>query len=208
MGGLHDYRRIQMIEFRITGDALWARMERAVLRVDERLRKTVRILEDAKIPYAVVGGHAVRAWVAQVDEAAVRTTKDVDILIRPDDLPAVIEAMTSHGFYYRQTAGLDMFVEEPDASARDAVHLVLSGQMVRAGDHDPNPDVEPNETANDFRTVTLETLVRMKLNSYRRKDQIHLLDMISIGLIDASWPKRFPQGLQVRLQELLDDPEG
>jgi len=197
-----------MVEFQITGDALWARMERAVLRIDERLRKTVRILEDAKIPYAVVGGHAVRAWVAQVDEAAVRTTKDVDILIRPADLPAVIEAMTSHGFYYRQTAGVDMFVEEPDASARDAVHLVLSGEMIRADDHDPNPDVEPCETANDFRTVTLETLVRMKLNSNRDKDRVHIRDMISIGLIDASWPQRFPQGLQQRLQELLDDPDG
>ena len=197
-----------MTKFQITGDALWARMERAVQRVDERLRKTVRILEDAKVPYAVVGGHAVRAWVAQVDEAAVRTTKDVDILVRPDDLPAVIEAMTSHGFHYRQTAGVDMFVEEPDASARDAVHLVLCGQMIRADDHDPNPDLEPNETANDFRTVTLEALVRMKLNSFRRKDQVHLLDMISIGLIDETWPCRFPQKLQQRLQELLDDPDG
>jgi len=197
-----------MVEFQVTGDALWARMERAVLRVDERLRKTVRILEAAKVPYAVVGGHAVRAWVAQVDEAAVRTTRDVDILIRPADLAAVIEAMTSHGFFYRQTAGLDMFVEEPDASARDAVHLVLSGQMVRPGDHDPNPDVEPNETANDFRTVTLQVLVRMKLNSFRDKDRVHLRDMISLGMIDESWPERFPEGLQLRLQELLDDPEG
>ena len=197
-----------MVKFQITGDALWARMERAVQRVDERLRNTVRILEAAKVPYAIVGGHAVRAWVAQVDEAAVRTTRDVDVLVRPDDLPAVIEAMTSNGFHHRQTTGLDMFVEEPDASARDAVHLVLCGQMVRPDDHDPNPDIEPNVTTNDFRTVTLETLVRMKLNSFRRKDQVHLLDMISLGLIDESWPERLPQGLRPRLQELLDDPDG
>ena len=64
-----------MVEFTITGDALWARMERAVEKVNERLRKTVRILEDAKVSYAVVGGHAVRAWVAQVDEAAHNTRR-------------------------------------------------------------------------------------------------------------------------------------
>ena len=156
----------------------------------------------------MVGGHAVRAWVAQVDEAAVRTTRDVDILIRPVDLPSVIEAMTKAGLHYRQTAGVDMFVDEPEASARDAVHIVLCGEMVRAGDHDPNPDVEPNETANDFRTITLETLVRMKLNSNRRKDQVHVLDMISVGLIDGSWLDRFPQEIRRRLKELLDDPEG
>jgi len=58
-----------MVEFKITGEELWNRMERAVEKVNERLRKTVRILEDAKVPYAVIGGHAVRARVAQVDEA-------------------------------------------------------------------------------------------------------------------------------------------
>ncbi len=42
-----------MVEFTIVGDELWARMERAVEKVNERLRKTARILEDAKVPYAV-----------------------------------------------------------------------------------------------------------------------------------------------------------
>lgn len=56
-----------MVEFTITGHELWARMERAVEKVNERLRKTVKILETGKVPYAVVGGHAVRVWVAQVD---------------------------------------------------------------------------------------------------------------------------------------------
>ncbi len=115
-----------MVEFNITGEALWTRMERAVEKVNERLRKTVRILEDAKVPYAVIGGHAVRAWVAQVDEAAMRTTRDVDILVRPADLASLIAAMTNAGFHHRNTAGLDMFVEQPDASARDGVHIPKS----------------------------------------------------------------------------------
>jgi hypothetical protein len=32
--------------------------------------------------------------------------------------------------------------------------------------------------------------------------------MILIGLLDASWPSRFPPSLAQRLQALLDDPEG
>lgn len=197
-----------MIEFRYTGDALWARMERAVQRVEERLTKTVKILEDAKIPYAVVGGFAVRAWVAQVDEAAVRTTRDVDILVRPEDLTAVIAAMTSNGFYHRQTAGLHMLLEDPDASARDAVHLVLCREMVRPDDIEPNPDIEPQQRTSDFRTLRLEALVRMKLNSHRDKDRVHLRDMISLGIIDQTWVARFPTELGNRLQALLDDPNG
>jgi hypothetical protein len=196
-----------MVEFKIVGEELWARMERAVEKVNERLRKTVRILEDAKVPYAVVGGHAVRAWVAQVDEAALRTTQDVDILVRPNDFPAMKDAMIAAGFHYRKTLALDMFVEHPDASARDAVHVVLVGKIERAGDN-PNPDIEPLSRSNDFQTVQLETLVFMKLNANRRKDQVHLLDLVSLGLIDQTWTERFPEPLRSRLIDLLNDPDG
>ncbi|MFM8325210.1 MAG: hypothetical protein ACKN9U_10135, partial [Pirellulaceae bacterium] len=61
---------------------------------------------------------------------------------------------------------------------------------------------------NQKRIVELEALVEMKLNSFRRKDQTHLQDMIQIGLIDAQWPARFPASLGQRLQLLLDDPDG
>ena len=120
-----------MVEFTITGEALWDRMERAVERVNERLRKTVRILEDAKIPYAIVGGHAVRAWVAQVDEGAVRTTKDVDVLLRRENLPDMIQAMTLNGFCHSETPHGDIFTEKPDESAREAVHVVIAKEMVK-----------------------------------------------------------------------------
>jgi hypothetical protein len=195
-----------MVEFTITGEELWARMERAVEKVNQRLRKTVRILEDAKVPYAVIGGHAVRAWVAQVDEAALRTTQDVDILVRPADLAALIAAMTAAGFHHRNTSGMDMFVEHPDASARDAVHVLLVGNIERGGE--PNPDITPAVRADDFQTIALETLIRMKLNAFRDKDRVHLRDMISLGLIDPSWLDRFPEPLRVRLENLLNDPDG
>lgn len=196
------------IEFRVTGEALWNRMERAVERVNERLQRTVAILEASGVPYAVVGGHAVRAWVAQVDEAALRTTCDVDILVRQADYAAVRAAMVASGFHERETAGLHMFTETPDGSARDAVHIVLAGEMVRPGEFAANPDVDPSERAADFRTVPFETLVRMKLNSFRRKDQVHLQDMISLGMIDDTWLDRLPTVFRDRLKILLDDPNG
>lgn len=72
----------------------------------------------------------------------------------------------------------------------------------------PSPDVDESERAAEFRVAKLEALVRMKLISYRRKEQVHLLDLIGVGLIDATWPARFPPLLGDRLQELLDDPNG
>lgn len=144
---------------------------------------------------------------AQVDPSAVRATNDVDILIRPEDLDVARHAMQAAGFHYRQTAGHDIFVEDENESARNGVHIVLAGQMVRLDDLEPNPDIEPFKTGDGFRTLPLEGLVRMKLNSFRLKDRVHLLDMIDVGLIDSAWVSRFPDPLAERLQDLLDNPD-
>jgi hypothetical protein len=190
------------------GDVSWERMERAVEKVRGRLLRAAAVLEQAGVPYAVVGGNAVAAWVSRVDEAAVRNTQDVDILIRREDLPAAIEAMSKAGFIYRHAAGIDMLLDGPDAKARDAVHLVFAGEKVRPEYILTAPDVQESENAPSFRVLSLESLVRMKLTSFRDKDRVHLRDLLEIGLIDADWRRRFPSKLADRLQELLDHPEG
>jgi hypothetical protein len=80
-----------MVTIRYTGDALWDRIERAVQKVKDRLRRATQALGAAQIPYAVVGGNAVQLWVAQVDEAAVRNTRAVDLLLRRADLERAVE---------------------------------------------------------------------------------------------------------------------
>lgn len=191
----------------VVGDQLWKRIGESMDRVEERLRKTIAILESARIPFAVVGGNAVRIWVAQVDKGAVRSTNDVDVLVRPEDLDRVKQVMAEHGFRHRRAAGLDMFLEGPEDSERNAVHAVLANQMVRADDFEPNPDVEPIEYGDGIRTLPLERLVRMKLNSFRLKDRVHLLDLIDVGLVDESWVGRFPTELAERLRRLLENPD-
>ena len=189
------------------GDQLWGRMERAVEKVRERLDRAATALRDAGIPYAVSGGNAVAAWVAQVDEAAVRNTRDVDLLIRREDLTAARTALETAGFVYRRAAGVDMFLDGPGAKARDAVHVVFAGENDR---HDyvlPAPGVEETTDFGGFQVLSLEALVRMKLTSFRRKDQVHLLDLIDVGLVDETWPDRFPPKCKARLQELLENPE-
>jgi hypothetical protein len=59
----------------------------------------------------------------------------------------------------------------------------------------------------DYSVVSLEALVRMKLNSFRTKDRMHLIDMLELGLIDAGWLPRLIPEHAARLQELLDNPE-
>ena len=183
-------------------------MIHAVEKVRARLERAVAALERAGIPYAVAGGNAVAAWVSRVDEAAVRNTQDVDILLRREDLERAKIALASVGFVFRHVKSIDMFLDGPDAKARDAVHVVFAGEKVTADSLAPSPDVTEADTGGPFRVVDLEPLVRMKLTSYRLKDQVHLLDMIGVGLIDETWPARFPAELAARLQTLLDNPDG
>ena len=188
----------------------WDRMARAVQKVRDRLMRATGALECAGVPYAVADGNAVAAWVARVDESAVRNTRDVDILLRRADLERARAALESAGFVYRHVKGIDMFLDGrvPGAKARDAVHVVFADEKVREGDSAATPDVTEAERAESFNMVALEALVRMKLLAYRRKDQVHLLDMLDVGLIDASWVARFDSPLNERLQHLIDTPEG
>jgi len=183
-------------------------MVNAVERVRQRLLRATAALEAAHVPYAVAGGNAVALWVSRVDEAAVRNTRDVDILLRRDDLPAARRALEVVGFVYRHTAGVDVFLDGPDAKARDAVHIVFANEKVRPREPLPNPDVGESESADLFRVMSLEALVRVKLTAFRDKDRTHLRDLIDVGLVDAAWPAKFPPELGERLQALLDTPGG
>ena len=180
----------------------------AVERVRQRLLRTAAALESAKIPYAVVGGNAVALWVSRVDEAAVRNTQDVDILLRRSDLDAARHAMEQAGFVHRRSAGMEVFLDGPSAKARDAVHIIFANEKVRPHESAENPDVGESESAESFRVITLEALVRIKLTAFRDKDKVHIRDLIGVGLVDANWPARFPSELRSRLQSLLDTPEG
>ncbi len=190
------------------GEVSWERMIRAVEKVRDRQMRATTALEAAGVPYAVIGGNAVAAAVSKVDEAAVRNTRDVDILLRRDDLPAATTALEAAGFVYRHSSGIDMFLDGPGAKARDAVHVIFALERVRPIDLVPAPDVTESEPSEAGRVLSLEPLVRMKLNSYRDKDKTHLRDLLDVGLVDASWLPRLPPELAARLQALLDTPGG
>ena len=186
----------------------WERVARAVDKVRDRLHRAVAALKGATIPYAVVGGHAVAAWVSQVDDSATRVTPDVDILTGRRDFEAVARALGAIGFVQGPASPIATFLDGPGAKPRDAVHILFAGEKVRSGDLLASPTMVERKRVGDFDVVNLDALVRMKLTSYRDKDRTHLRDMIDVGLIDTTWPARLPKELGDRLQAILDTPEG
>jgi len=181
---------------------------RAVEKVRERLMRAVAALEAHGTPYAVIGDIAVAAWVSQVDESAVRYAKDVEILIRRDDLRQTILSLSEAGFAYDPSSDVELFLDGPEAKASDAIRFIFADEKVRPERLNSAPDVYASVLGPGYRTIELEPLVRMKLNAFRLKDQVHLLDMIEVGLIDETWPARFEPELAERLQQMLDNPDG
>jgi hypothetical protein len=189
-------------------DFSWQRMIEAVQAVRDRALRATAALEKSGIPYAVAGGNAVAAWVSRVDRAAVRNTQDVDILVRRADLDRVTAALEAAGFVRATVMDVVCFLDGPQGSPRDAVHLLFANEKVRDTYLLPTADVTERVEADDYAIVDLDALVRMKLNSFRDKDRTHLRDLISLGLVDVSWLPRLVPEHATRLQQLLDDPDG
>jgi hypothetical protein len=183
------------------------RMVLAVEKVRERLHRSTQALEAAGIPYAVVGGNAVAAWVSKVDPDAARNTVDVDLMINRADLEAVKVAMASAGFIYQEVYGVHMFLDGPDGRPRSAVHILFAGEKVDPSYTDAAPEVTSLGQHEAYKLVDLEPLVRMKLTSFRRKDQVHIQDLMNVRLVDETWVSRLTPELAARLQELVDEPE-
>jgi hypothetical protein len=182
------------------------RMVNAVERVRERLLRATGALERDGVRYAVVGGNAVAAWVSRVDESAVRNTQDVDLLVHRADFEAVKTTLATVGFQYRRAAGIEMFLDGPNAKAREAVHIIFAGEKERPEELLANPEVSESEQAGPYRILNLRALVQIKLTAFRDKDRTHLRDLLEVGLIDASWRQFYPPELAGRLQQLIDTP--
>src|SRR5258708_2868966 len=141
------------------------RYEEALETIAQRVRRAASALEKHGVPYAVVGGNAVAAWVSRVDPEAVRGTRDVDIAIRRRDLDRATEAMAEAGFRFREVLGIAMFVDVVKPTVKGGVHLVFSEEKVRPEYSHAVPVIpeNPPRSLDNYAVIPLESLVRMKL---------------------------------------------
>ena len=175
----------------------------AIERVQQRLRKVTGALDAAGIRYAVVGGNAVASWVGRVDQGATRATKDVDLLVRRADLPAITATITSLGFAREDLRDLVLFIDPDEPSKKSGVHLVWAGERIRPSYTVASPSVEDAvRDPEGFLVLDLPALVRMKLTSFRDVDRVHVGDMLSVGLIDARVRTTLPAELAERLRRV------
>jgi hypothetical protein len=186
------------------GEAINLMFEERLFGLVEILHKVADMFEAEAIPYEIVGGMAVAAQIERVDRDQVMLTRDVDLMIDRSDFERVKEAAPRHGFHYRHSSGLDMLLHGDEKKAIRGVHLLFSREKVRANQAE-NPALRPERIAiygKEILVVPVADLVRMKLNSYRDKDRVHVRALDGLGLITPAVERTLPADLQTRLQHI------
>lgn len=158
-----------------------------------------------KIPYELIGGGAVMVQVNRVEPSAVRNTKDIDIMIDRADLERIKEVAQRHGFTFRHAAGVDMLMPHGETRARNAVHLIFSGERLRPNQVVANPPLRPEHLSIhgvEVAVIPVADLVQMKLSNNRDIDRVHVRDLDSVGLITPDVEEVLTPILRTRLKEI------
>ena len=174
-------------------------------RVDQlfvSMRRLHEALDTAGVPYEIIGGVAVFVQIERIDPALSRLTRDVDAMVRRVDLPRIEEAVRPYGLVYRHAAGIDMLVDKENPKAKTAIHLVLANVRVRPESVEPTPDLGTGEMILGARITSIDNLLKMKLTSFRLKDQVHIQDLDGAGLITKSMEDALSPVLQERLAKV------
>lgn len=175
----------------------------AVERVEQQLRLITAALDRAGIRYAVIGGNAVATWVAAVDETAVRNTKDVDILVERAALDQIDAAVRDCGYYLDSVGDIPVLLEQASPRPSKGVHLLIAGERARASDPVAVPTLDRAVRSDrGYWVIDLPALLTMKLIAFRRHDQVHLEDMIRVGLVTPEVRAQVPADLLPRLEEI------
>jgi hypothetical protein len=169
------------------------------------LEKISTVLAAARISFELIGGGAVMVHVNAVEPSAVRNTKDLDIMVHRTDLERIKEVAAQHGFTFRHAAGVDMLLPPGETKAMNAVHLVFTGEKVKASQAIPNPPLRPEHVSVhgvQVAVISVSDLVQMKLSNNRDIDRVHVDDLDLVGLVTPEIEKSLPANLHARLQEI------
>jgi len=142
------------------------------------LQNLTRRLEEAKIPYALVGGLALAA------HGFVRMTQDVDLLMTRDGLEAFNEKFVGRG-YVSAFAGAQKTFRDTETQVR--IEILITGDY--PGDGKPKPVVFPDPSLvfterGGMRIIPMEKLIELKLASgmsapHRLRDLADVQDLIA-----------------------------
>jgi hypothetical protein len=172
-----------------------------MLNLIDELDRITTVLNEAGIAFEVIGGVAVNAHIFADHRSRTFVTRDIDILIRREDLPTLTVAAEASGYSCRKIVGGFMLLK-PGQSPSEAVHLIFCGERSKSTQPTIHPEIHPEQKHLFGITIPvapLFDLVTMKLNSFRPKDLVHLEILDEAGLITTDLECDLPTILRERL---------
>ena len=166
--------------------------------VHKTLRRLVRRLERASIPYAIVGGMALTA------HRYLRVTTDVDILLTPTGF-AEFQKLFVPKHYERQQARKRRFIDRANGISLD---VLVTGLFPGSGKPGPIAYPDPSEVAeirDKKRVVNLLTLVQLKLAAHRWRDFADVVELIRFNNLDETFARKLHLSLRSDYIECLEE---
>jgi hypothetical protein len=167
-------------------------------RVHQTMRTVAKVFEENQIAYAIAGGMAVNA------HRYVRTTGDVDFLVRTEALPA-LRRLAAQGTFNRVPGRSRRFIDPATGIHFD---VIIAGMY--PGNGKPGPIVFPDplsvaEMKNQLPVVNLKTLIELKLAARRHKDFADVVDLIRANDLDESFMTDLHQTVHRDFVECLEE---
>jgi hypothetical protein len=156
-----------------------------------------RLLEAVGVRYAVIGAHAVNAWLEP------RFTADIDVTVAADatDLARIKAALAGEGYVLAREHGADLpsgpdFLRFVSPDTTTTIELQLAKTDLQRAVIDRA--VTASGTA---RVATVEDLIVLKLIANRPKDRVDLEGLVRLPDVDWAYVERWASEWQ--LSELL-----
>jgi hypothetical protein len=162
------------------------------------MRRLVRRLKKAGIPYAIMGAMAVNAHRAE------RTTKDVDVLLTQEGLDRFRQEFVGND--YEQVEGRPRrFVEKESGVTLD---VLVTGRYPGRGKPGPISFPDPEQASEEIektRVLTLPHLIQLKLAARRYYDFGDVVLLIRTHNLDESFLEKLHPSVHQDFIECLEE---
>ena len=166
--------------------------------VHQTLRRLVRLLEKAKIPYVVMGGLALPVHGYE------RMTKDVDVLLTRPGFNEFRRLYVPK--YYEPVRGFTRrFV---DRKNQRGIDILITGLYPGSGKPGPIAFPDPEKVRRQVKSiqyVELVPLVELKLAARRHRDFADVVELIRYNNLDESFLDRPHQSVRKDFVECLEE---
>lgn len=166
--------------------------------VHKTMRRVVKQLAKAKIPYAIVGGMAVNAHGHQ------RTTDDLDVLLTAEGLAEFRKRFVPK--HYDNHPRLSR--RFTDRKNEVTIDFLLAGLYPGNGQPGPISFPDPaavSQTIEEMQVLDLATLIQLKLAARRHQDFADVVSLIRVQQLDESFASRLHPSVGADYIECLEE---